>query len=97
MRIRTTGVVVTVTMALVSAGCTGGNPQPKASRSPSPAGTVTIWAGQSQVEAIRAFGARYRARTGVDIQVRAVDNDPLGAFLTANRTATRPSGAPSTA
>ncbi|RZU48318.1 arabinogalactan oligomer/maltooligosaccharide transport system substrate-binding protein [Krasilnikovia cinnamomea] len=94
MRIRTAGVVATLTLALAAAGCgTGGSDKPGTSQSAGPAaagGKLVIWADDKRAAALKPFANKFGQENGVTVQVQAISKDQQTAFVTASQQGSGP-------
>lgn len=85
MRIRTAGVVISLFLALVSAGCSGdGDPDTSSSAGAAGAGLV-IWADDKRAAALQPFADAFGRENGVDVQVQAISKDQQTTFVTASQ------------
>ena len=86
MRIRTAGVVISLALALVSAGCSGdGDPAASPSDDVGGAGKLVIWADDKRAAALKPFADSFGSENGVDVQVQAISKDQQTTFVTASQ------------
>jgi arabinogalactan oligomer/maltooligosaccharide transport system substrate-binding protein len=93
MRIRTTGVVAVLGLALAAAGCGGGDQSedPAAKESSAAAGgKLVIWADDKRAAALKPFAESFGKENGVTVEVQAVSKDLQTNFVTASQQGSGP-------
>ncbi|MEU8259048.1 maltose ABC transporter substrate-binding protein [Micromonospora sp. NPDC048999] len=92
MRIRTTGVVAVLGLALAASGCGGsGNDKPAAKESgKATGGKLVIWADDKRTEALKPFAEAFGQENGVTVEVQAVSKDLQTNFVTASQQGSGP-------
>ena len=91
MRIRTTGVVAALTLALAASGCSGGPDDPGTSASAAPAGgTLVIWGDDKRAAALKPFAEKFGRENGVTVEVQAISKDQQTTFVTASQQGSGP-------
>ena len=88
MRIRAAGVVTTMTVALLAAGCGGDKADSGAAGKPSAeanaaTGQLVIWADDKRAAALKPFADKFGTENGVTVKVQAISKDQQTTFVTA--------------
>lgn len=87
MRIRTTGVLAALTVALLATACGSGDPEPQTSTS---GGTLLIWADDQRAAALAPFAEAFGEENGVTVTIEAISQDLQTNFVTASQSGTGP-------
>jgi arabinogalactan oligomer/maltooligosaccharide transport system substrate-binding protein len=90
MRIRTTGVVAVLGLALAAAGCGDDEPAPGESPTAAPEGKLVIWADDKRTAALQPFAERFGQENGVTVEVQAISKDLQTNFVTASQQGSGP-------
>ncbi|SCF37366.1 carbohydrate ABC transporter substrate-binding protein, CUT1 family [Micromonospora viridifaciens] len=92
MRIRTTGVVAVLGLALAASGCGGSDSDKPAAKESSKAagGKLVIWADDKRTEALKPFADAFGKENGVTVEVNAVSKDLQTNFVTASQQGSGP-------
>ena len=91
MRIRTTGVVAVLALALAAPGCSGGTDDPGTSASTAPAGgKLVIWGDDKRAAALKPFAEKFGKANGVTVEVQAISKDQQTTFVTASQQGSGP-------
>jgi arabinogalactan oligomer / maltooligosaccharide transport system substrate-binding protein len=88
MRIRTTGVVALIGLALATTGCESSDDTPSSSNTPK--GTLVIWADDKRAEVLKTFKAQFEEDTGATIDIQAISKDQQTTFVTASQQGSGP-------
>jgi len=93
MRIRAAGVVTTMTLTLLIAGCGGDTAEPGAAGHPSAqaaTGELVIWADDKRAAALKPFADKFGTENGVTVKIQAISKDQQTTFVTASQQGSGP-------